>query len=116
MGYVRCVDREDAAAKIPAVSRRLLDENRNVYTPAKQRHLSEDDVYDGIRNPYVLVINNVNFYKDPRPRTGASHDRDNIRSFVKEAGFKTVVECFDLRKQDMLALLEKTRRMEALCK
>ena len=81
-----------------------------------QRLLSEDAVYEGIRNPYVLVINNVNFYKNPRPRNGASHDRDNVRSFVKEAGFKTFIEHFDLSGQNMLDLLEQTRQNGALGK
>ena len=75
--------------------------------------LPADEAYDGIRNPYVLVINNVNFYftKDPRPRNGASHDRDNIRTFVEEAGFEKFEEHFDLTKRQMLDLFEETRLM-----
>ena len=89
-----------------------MDVNRNILRAlARQRHLSVVEAYDGIKNPYVLVINNVNFYftRDPRPRNGASHDRDNVRTFVKEAGFKTVVERFDLPKKKMLEVLEETR-------
>ena len=119
MEYCSQLDREDAttSAANSAVPRLLLDVNRNIYTQARQRFLSEDDVYDGIRNPYVLVINNVNFIKPaPWPRNGASHDRDNIRSFVKEAGFKTVVERFDLSKENMLHVFEQTRKYVALGK
>ena len=117
--YCSQLDREDAATSgaSSAVPRPLLGVNRNIYTQAQQGLLSEDDFYDGIRNPYVLVINNVNFIKpSPWPRNGASHDRDNIRSFVKEAGFKTVVERFDLSKENMLHVFEQTRRNGALGK
>ena len=94
-----------------------MDVNRNILRGlARQRHLSVVEAYDGIKNPYVLVINNVNFpfNIDPRPRNGASHDRDNLRTFVKEAGFKTVVERFDLPKKKMLEVLEETRLMASL--
>ena len=61
----------------------------------------------------MLVINNVNFLfsKDSRPRNGANHDRDNIRAFVKEAGFENVVERSDLSGEEMLELMEKTRQI-----
>ena len=114
----RSCDREDTASRNPQVPRPLLDINRNVnvYTLAKQRHLSvpEDHVYDGIRNPYVLVINNVNFHYIVQPRTGAKSDERNVDTFVEEAGFKTVVKRFDLRKKKMLELLDKTQRDVAL--
>jgi len=71
-------------------------------------------VYDGIRNPYVLVINNVNFHYIVQPRTGAKSDERNVDAFVEEAGFKTVVKSFDLRKKEMLELLDKTQRDVAL--
>ena len=66
--------------------------------------------YREIRNPYVLVINIVNFIKDPGPRNGAKHDQDNVERFVREAGFSSVLWYFDLEKQDMLKLLEETRK------
>lgn len=86
---------------------------RNVFSMARHSY-PEDQAYDGIRNPYVVVINNVNFYKDPRPRNGARHDRDNVRRFMKEAGFRSVAEHFDLRKKEMLDILELTRQNGAL--
>ena len=79
-----------------------------------RHHYPEDQAYDGIKNPYVLVINNVNFYKDPRPRNGAHHDRDNVRRFIEEAGFRSVQEHFDLRRKQMLHILEQTRQNGAL--
>lgn len=117
--YFGHLDREDAANPVnavpqPAIS--LLDVNRNVVSLAKRRHLPEDDAYDGIRNPYVLIINNVNFWHIPQPRTGAQHDLDNVMSFIKKAGFKTVVQCPDLRKSKLLDLLEETRQSEVLGK
>lgn len=66
--------------------------------------------YREIRNPYVLVINIVNFIKDPRPRNGAKHDQDNVERFVREAGFSNVLRHFDLDKQEMLKILEETRK------
>lgn len=66
--------------------------------------------YREIRNPYVLVINIVNFIKDPRPRNGAKHDQDNVERFVREAGFSNVLRHFDLDKQGMLKILEETRK------
>ena len=66
--------------------------------------------YREIRNPYVLVINIVNFIKDPRPRNGAKHDQDNVERFVREAGFSNVLMHFDLDKQGMLKILEETRK------
>ena len=86
----------------------MLDGNRNVFH-VRREPLPKDQAYDGIRNPYVLVVNNVNFYGDPRPRNGASHDLKNVERFVKEAGFKSVTRQFDLSKHEMLDLLEKTR-------
>lgn len=85
-----------------------LDGNRNVLRIAREP-LPRDQAYDGIRNPYVLVINNVNFYGDPRPRNGASHDLMNVERFVKEAGFKSFNH-FDLSKHGMLDILEQTRQ------
>lgn len=85
----------------------------NVFSVAKNQYAETDQAYDGIRNPYVLVINNVNFHKDPRPRNGASHDRDNVRRFLDEAGFRSV-EHFDLRKNEMMDILELTRQNGAL--
>lgn len=68
-----------------------------------------DEVYNGISNLYVLVINNVNFLfsKDLWLRNGVNYDWDNIRVFVKEVGFENVVECFDLFGEEMLELMEK---------
>ena len=76
----------------------------------------DDQAYDGIKNPYVLVINNVNFYNDPRPRNGARHDLDNLKRFMKEAGFRSFEEHIhsDLRKTEMLDILEQTRLNWAL--
>ena len=66
----------------------------------------EHQEYDGIRNPYVLIINNANFYRLPLPRRDAINDRELVRRFVKEAGFRSVVEHFDLRRIDMMHVLE----------
>ena len=115
-----------------AAETRLQTSLGGIFPLAPQCHRwPADEAYDGIRNPYVLVINNVNFYftkvpqprngathgrdnireftKVPQPRNGATHDRDNIREFVKEAGFQKFEEHFDLTKEEMLDLLEKTR-------
>jgi len=88
---------------------------RNVLSVARN-YFPDDQAYDGIRNPYVLVINNVNFYKDPRPRNGARHDLDNLKRFMKEAGFRSGEERIysDLRKKQMLNILELTRLDGAL--
>ena len=79
-------------------------------------YFPDDQAYDGIRNPYVLVINNVNFHNDPRPRNGARHDLDNLKRFMKEAGFPYDEERIysDLRKSQMLDILELTRQNGAL--
>lgn len=85
-----------------------FNKQRNVVSVARD-YFPDDHAYDGIKNPYVLVINNVNFYNDPRPRNGAGHDRDNLKRFIKEAGFRSVKEHCDLRKTQMLDILEQTR-------
>lgn len=111
--YFRGFDQEDLIKSNSFASQtRLQNSLGSIFHLAPQCHLwPADEAYDGIRNPYVLVINNVNFYftKDLRPRNGASHDRDNIRTFVEEAGFEKLEEHFDLTKEQMLNLLEKTR-------
>jgi len=90
-----------------------FNKQRNVVSVARD-YFPDDHAYDGIKNPYVLVMNNVNFYNDPRPRNGARHDRDNLKRFIKEAGFRSVKEHFDLRKKQMLDILEETRLNGAL--
>lgn len=87
----------------------------NVASVARN-YLPDDQAYDGIKNPYVLVINNVNFFNDPRPRNGARHDLDNLKRFMKEAGFRSLEEriYYDLRKSQMLDILERTRLNGAL--
>ncbi|XP_074635075.1 caspase-3-like [Acropora palmata] len=113
--YFRAFDQEDLIkSNLFASQTGLQNLQGNIFHPAPQCDpLLADEAYDGIRNPYVLVINNVNFYstKDPRPRNGASHDRDNIRAFVEEAGFEKFEEHFDLTKEEMLDLFEETRLM-----
>lgn len=101
------VDLRDAPPK--------FNRERNVASVARN-YLPDDQAYDGIKNPYVLVINNVNFYNDPRPRNGARHDLDNLKRFMKEAGFRSVEEriYYDLRKSQMLDILELTRLNGAL--
>lgn len=123
-GYrFKYMDQEDAVAVTSTyhyghVLRPLADLNENVYNLklASQQYLPVDEVYDGIRNPFVLVINNVNFYntRDPRPRNGAVHDLHNVRAFCEGAGFRTVVEHFDLTKEKMLKELEKIRQTAEL--
>lgn len=112
---VEYFDQEDLIkSNLFASQTRLQKSLGNIFHLAPQCDpLPADEAYDGIRNPYVLVINNVNFYftKDPRPRNGASHDRDNIRAFVEEAGFEKFEEHFDLTKKQMLDLFEETRLM-----
>lgn len=116
--YCRAFDQEDLIkSNLFPSQTRLQNSLGNIFHLAPQCDpLPADEAYDGIRNPYVLVINNVNFYftKDPRPRNGASHDRDNIRAFVEEAGFEKFEEHFDLTKRQMLDLFEETRLMEDL--
>lgn len=75
----------------------------------------ENQAYDGIRNPYVLAIYNDNFYcgQSFRTREFRIHDRDNLRNFVREAGFR-LLEYFDLDSAPMLHLLERTQKDEAL--
>lgn len=113
--YCRAFDQEDLIkSNLFPSQTRLQNSLGNIFHLAPQCDpLPADEAYDGIRNPYVLVINNVNFYftKDPRPRNGASHDRDNIRAFVEEAGFEKFEEHFDLTKRQMLDLFEETRLM-----
>lgn len=119
-GYrFKYMDQEDAVAVTCGHNPRLLaDLNENVYSLklARQQYMPVDEVYDGIRNPFVLVINNVNFYntRDPRPRNGAVHDLHNVRAFCEGAGFRTVVERFDLTKEKMLKELEKIRQTAEL--
>ena len=85
----------------------------------KQRMLvrqnTDDRTYDGVRNPYVLVINNVNFFRNPAPRHGAAVDWHNLKSFFDKAGFKTVLYHPDLRTDKMLSILENIDQLE-LCK
>ena len=108
--------RSDSLAS-PAVDLRdappKFNREGNVASVARN-YFPDDQAYDGIKNPYVLVINNVNFYNDPRPRNGARHDLDNLKRFMKEAGFRSVKERFDLRKSQMLDILEETRLNGAL--
>ncbi|XP_078361362.1 uncharacterized protein LOC144645681 [Oculina patagonica] len=73
----------------------------------------EDQAYDGIRNPYVLVINNANFKSSPRPRDEALYEREYVRIFVREAGFQSVEEYFDLTSEGMLAVLNHTEQIVA---
>ena len=92
-----------------------FNRERNVASVARN-YSPDDQAYDGIKNPFVLIINNVNFYNDPRPRNGAGHDLDNLKRFMKEAGFRFAEKDIyhDLRKTQMLDILEQTRRNGAL--
>ena len=92
-----------------------FNRERNVASVARN-YPPDDQAYDGIKNPYVLIINNVNFYNDPRPRNGARHDLDNLKRFMKEAGFRSAEKRIhhDLRKTEMLNILEGTRQNGAL--
>ena len=79
------------------------------------RQNTVEPIYDGLRNPYVLVINNVNFFRDPAPRHGAVVDWHNLKSFFDKAGFKTVKYYPDKRKAEMLSILKNIDQLE-LCK
>lgn len=66
----------------------------------------EDQTYNGITNPFVLVINNA--------QTGAFLDYENGKRFITVAGFRFVKEYFDLDSAVMLHRLEKTRKDDVL--
>lgn len=83
---------------------------------AKARDHQNDQVYDGVRNPYVLVINNVNFIKDPVPRNGAKFDLRKVETFAKEAGFQAIRKHRDLTKQQMVYILDEIRKNRELGK
>lgn len=83
---------------------------------AKARDHQNDQVYDGVRNPYVLVINNVNFIRDPVPRNGARFDLRKVETFAKEAGFQAVRQHRDLTKQQMVYILDEIRKNRELGK
>ena len=78
--------------------------------------LPDDQAYEGLRNPYVLVINNVNFIKDPVPRNGAERDLENVETFFREAGFTSVRKDYDLPKHKMVDILDETRKRSELGK
>ena len=62
----------------------------------------EDQAYDGIRNPHVLVM----------IEKGPISDYDNLKRFI--AGFRSVKEYFDLGRGRMLHLLKATLEDKAL--
>lgn len=85
------------------------------FTPVRDQ-LPDDQAYEGLRNPYVLVINNVNFIKDPVPRNGAEHDLENVETFFTKAGFTSVRKYYDLPKHKMVDILDETRKRSELGK
>ncbi|XP_058951212.2 caspase-3 isoform X2 [Pocillopora verrucosa] len=85
----------------------MADTSRNVN---RVKDLPKDQVYEGVQNPYVLVINNVNFKEDPVPRNGAEHDLKNVETFLREAGFESVEKRYDLEKKEMMAAFDETRK------
>ena len=91
----------------------MADTHRN---DAKARNQQNDHVYEGLRDPYVLVINNVNFIKNPVPRNGAEFDLKKVETFAKEAGFQAVKQHKDLTKQEMVRILDETRKKRELGK
>ncbi|PFX24689.1 Caspase-3 [Stylophora pistillata] len=91
----------------------MADTHRN---DAKARNQQNDHVYEGLRDPYVLVINNVNFIKNPVPRNGAEFDLKKVETFAKEAGFQAVKQHKDLTKQEMVRILDETRKKRELDK
>ena len=74
---------------------------------------STEDCYK-IRNPFILLINNVNFHTMPAPRGGAFADIENLFEFFRDSCFTSIVEYYDLRQDQMLELLENTRTNLAL--
>lgn len=72
-------------------------------------------VYEGLKNPYIIVINNVNFYRDPLPRHGANADWAHLKAFFDKAGFRNIKLYRDLKKHEMLQTLENVDNLE-LCK
>ncbi|XP_068681135.1 caspase-3-like [Montipora foliosa] len=115
-GYLDQEDDLEIHSLISPVRNLNFPRSKNISYAPRLHQRPIDEAYNGISNPYVLVINNVNFLssKDSRPRNGANHDRDNIRAFVKEAGFENVVERSDLSGEEMLELMEKTRQIGEL--
>lgn len=73
-----------------------------------------EQVYDGLKDPYVILINNVNFKKRPAPRNGAEVDTNNLRKFLKKAHFDTVKCYFDVKKDDMLEIFYKAQKDQNL--
>ena len=106
-------DSPDSSVANNVQLRNPANSRRTAFSVANQQSFAEQ-AYEGLRNPYVLIINNVNFWKFPQPRTGAKYDLDNLRKFLAEAGFKNPVEHFDLPKRELLSILEITRQDGAL--
>ena len=69
-----------------------------------------DHAYDGLRNPYVILINNVNFKKRPAPRNGAEVDTRNLKRFLETARFNTVKCYFDIKKDDMMTIFRNAQK------
>jgi hypothetical protein len=82
----------------------------------KQSSFMEQAVYDGIRDPYIIMINNVNFKKRPAPRNGAEADTKNLRKFLHEAHFNTVKCHFDVKKDEMMSIFKEAQKNFNLCK
>ena len=80
------------------------------------RKSSVSQTYEGVQNPYVIIINNVNFYTMPAPRNGAETDLENLKKFFTEAGFKTVKSYCDVRRDEMLQYFQCAREDDSLGK
>lgn len=101
----KAYDADDSIQLTPTLQ--MADTSRNVN---RVKDLPKDQVYEGVQNPYVLVINNVNFKEDPVPRNGAEHDLENVETFLREAGFESVEKRYDLEKKEMMAAFDETRK------
>ena len=102
----------DSVTARTAASRR---QHRIAHGPVRQSSFREH-TYEGVRNPYVIIINNVNFYTMPAPRSGAVADFKNVEKFLTEAGFKTIKYYPDVRRDEMLQYFQCAREDDSLGK
>ena len=90
-------------------------QHRIAHGPVRQSSFREH-TYEGVQNPYIIIVNNVNFYTMPAPRSGAVADLENVKKFFTEAGFKTIKYYLDVRRDEMLQYFQCAREDDSLGK
>ncbi|KAK3697982.1 hypothetical protein QZH41_003967 [Actinostola sp. cb2023] len=70
----------------------------------------EEQTYNGLRNPFVIVINNVKFTGNPLPRNGADTDEENLTKLLRQANFNAVEFFHNLNKKEMWDVFERKRK------